>query len=414
MTPGGPRRRPLGVGLAAGALLGAVALFALVVVLSFELLSKDQLGGPSTLAGVELTGAEQTVFSWRRDACEENDIPDLPARAFRDARGDVQLIAAHFVNRRFVGRDLGRLEHPCDVIKRSTRDPDPARYADAEWLGALYTEDGRTVYSLVHDEYQGQLHPGRCASGEYLKCWYNSITLSVSRDGGRSYHAIAPAPAHLVASIPYRYEPDAGPYGLFAPSNIVRNRKDGYYYAMIRAEDHRAQRYGTCLMRTRTLADPRSWRAWGGARFDVQFANPYSPQGLDPANHVCTPVSPDQIGAMVESLTFNEYFGKWLLVGTSQDVVRGGRRVGFYYSLSGDLVHWSQRKLIREVELTFSYECGDANPVSYPSVLDPRSSARNFDTTGRTPYLFFTRFHYSNCVQNLNRDLVRVPIRFSK
>jgi hypothetical protein len=47
-------------------------------------------------------------------------------------------------------------------------------------------------------------------------------------------------------------------------------------------------------------------------------------------------------------------------------------------------------------------------------VLDPASSSRDFDTTGRTPYLYFTRFHYRNCVLTDNRDLVRVPIRFSK
>ena len=391
-----------------------MALFVLAVVLSFELLSKDQLDKPATVASVRLAGDEETVFSWQRDACEEDDIPDLPARAFRDDRGRVQLIASHYVNRRFVGPELGRLEHPCDVVKRSARDPDPARYADAEWLGALYTDDGRVVYSLVHNEYQGHAHPGRCPSGDYFKCWYNSVTLSVSRDAGRTYEAAAPPPGQLVATVPYRYQPDAGPYGLFAPSNIVLNRKDGYHYAMIRAENYRAQPYGTCLMRTKTLSDPKSWRAWGGSDFDVQFANPYTTRGLDPSSHVCTPVSPNQIGAMVESLTFNEYLGKWLLVGTSQDVVQGGRKVGFFYSLSDDLVNWSRRKPIREVELTFSFECGDTNPVSYPSVLDPRSSSRNFDTTGRTPYLYFTRFHYSNCTQNLNRDLVRVPIRFSK
>jgi hypothetical protein len=399
-----------GLALAALALAGAIGLFVVAIVLSFEVLNGDQAGGPSRLAPVQVAGAEETVFSWNSDRCADDDLPDLPARAFRDDRGRVVLIASHFSNRRFVGPELGQLEHPCDVVMNSRFDADPAKYADHEWLAAPYTDDGRTVYSLVHDEYQGQTHPGRCPSGVYLKCWYNSITLAVSRDGGRTFSHAGTPPAHLVASVPYRYEPDAGPFGYFAPSNLVLNQNDGYHYAMIRTEQHGAQPSGTCVMRTQTPADPRSWRAWGGARFDVSFVDPYADAGFNPTDHVCAPVSTPEIGTMVESLTYNDYFGKWLLVGTSQD----GRETGFFYSLSDDLVHWSRRKLVRKAELTYTFQCGDSTPVSYPSVLDPASTSRNFDTTGRTPYLYFTRFHYDNCTQTDNRDLVRVPIRFSK
>ena len=84
----------------------------------------------------------------------------------------------------------------------------------------------------MHDEYQGHKHPGRCPSGEYLNCWYNAITLAASTRRRRHVPRRAAAPGHLVAAVPYRYEPDAGPYGIFEPSNIVRNDKDGYYYAM--------------------------------------------------------------------------------------------------------------------------------------------------------------------------------------
>ena len=178
---------------------------------------------------------------------------------------------------------------------------------------------------------------------------------------------------------------------------------------------HEEQRYGTCLMRTKTLADPGSWRAWDGSGFDVRFADPYAEAGVDPTDHVCAPVSPQEIGAMVESLTYNEYLGKWVLVGSSQDVVAGrGVVVGFYWSVSDDLVSWSHRKLIAQIEMPWSHEGGDPNPVGYPSVIDPSSGARNFTTTGEEAYLYFTRFHYRNCVQTLNRDLVRVPIRFAK
>ena len=420
---GGGRPAPLprgrtswvAIGLGGAALLAAVALFAAAIVFSFDLLRAERAEKPTQPDQLLVAGDEETVFSWNRDACSQEDIPDLPARAFKGADGRVQLIAAHFENRRFIGPDLARLDHPCRVLMTSQNDPDPARFADREWIAAPYTEDGRTVYALVHDEYQGQQHPGQCPSGVYQKCWYNSVTLAVSRDGGRTYRHAARPPGHHVASLPYRYEPEIGPYGYFAPSNIVLNPDDGYHYAMMRAEKHGEQRYGTCLMRTKTLADPGSWRAWDGSGFDVRFADPYAEADVDPTDHVCAPVSPQEIGAMVESLTYNEYLGKWVLVGSSQDVVAGrGVVVGFYWSVSDDLVSWSHRKLIAQIEMPWSHECGDPNPVGYPSVIDPSSSARNFTTTGEEAYLYFTRFHYRNCVQTLNRDLVRVPIRFAK
>ena len=85
---------------------------------------------------------------------------------------------------------------------------------------------------------------------------------------------------------------------------------------------------------------------------------------------------------------------------------------GFYYSLSDDLIDWEPRKLIREAELTWTYRCGDSNPVMYPSVIDPQSKSRNFETVGKTAWLYFTRNHYKDCKQTSNRDLVRVPIAF--
>jgi hypothetical protein len=420
--PGGGRprgaalRERLGIGVGVAAVLGSLVLFVLVVLLSYDLLHSEKLGKRTRLEPVAFTGDEQTVFSWSRDACAPEDIPDLPARAFRDANGDVQLLSADLVNRRFVGPDLARVRHRCAITMRSRMDPDPAVYADREWVASPFSPNGRTVYALVHDEYQGTEHPGRCPSGTYEKCWYNAITLAISTDGGRTYRHAAPPPRHLVASVPYKYEPDLGPVGLFEPSNIVHNERDGYYYVLVRATVFREQRYGACLLRTRTLADPASWRAWDGSGFDVRLASPYLGDDAPSKEHVCAPVALNEIGNMAQSLTFNTYFGKWLLVGSIQDYNPSERRkvTGIYYSLSDDLVHWTRRRLVKEVEFAWTYQCGDPNPIAYPSVLDPRSPSRNFETSGRDAYLYFTRFHYSNCKQSLNRDLVRVPIRFSK
>src|SRR5204862_1646116 len=121
---------------------------------------------------------------------------------------------------------------------------------------------------------------------------------------------------------------------------------------------------------TRNLADPKSWRAWGGPTtgFNVTFTNPYtypySPS--DPqSNHVCQPVSFPQIEKMVNSVTYNSHFNKYLLVGVTNkyDPARGQFVYGVYYSTSTDLVNWSDRQLLMEAELPWSYQCGDQDPI---------------------------------------------------
>jgi len=67
-----------------------------------------------------------------------------------------------------------------------------------------------------------------------------------------------------------------------------------------------------------------------------------------------------------------------------------------------------------ETEFTETYRCGDRNPYNCPSVIDRRSRSRNFETSGRRADLYFTRFNYAGCRQTQNRDLLRVPIEFSK
>jgi hypothetical protein len=361
---------------------------------------------------VKITGQEEVVFDWSQDACEPADIPDTPARAFRDAQGRVQLIASHYVNRRMSGPDLDHLTHDCSVIMSSHYDPDPATFDDREWIHSTYTPDGTTVFAFVHNEYQGHTHPSRCPSGEYFACWYNAVTLAVSTDGGASFEH-APPPGHLVASIPYPYVPDSGSAGIFQPSNIVRKAADDHYYALLRVQQHRDQPQGTCVMRTTDLADPKTWRAWGGSAFDVRFIDPYLEPEKAPQDHICQPVSYNEIQLMVESLTFNTYLDRYLLVGTTVIREPDGETVsGIYYSLSDDLIDWTPRELIVEVESTQTHRCGDPDPVAYPSVLDPDSTSRNFETTGRRAYLYFTRFNYEACKETSDRDLVRVPIEF--
>ena len=365
------------------------------------------------------TGPEVKVFNWGSQSCDDNDIPDQPARAFRDAAGKVNLIDSHFTVRRKVGDTLATVVHSCTPIMRSGVNTDPSRYDDREWLASTYTPDGTNVYGLIHAEYQGWLHdPGYCIRpgepfSDRQKCWYNALTLATSANAGESFTHSAP-PSHYVAGAPYRYERGIGPIGFFQPSNIVRGR-DGFHYVLVHVEGHGVQSTGSCLLRTADVSDRTSWRAWDGTGFGVRFRDPYV-FSYEPAEGVCKPVP--GIGTLSESLTWNTYLRKWLLVG-SADNADGVSGPGFYYTTSDDLLNWGPGRLVMQAELPWTYRCEDGpEQVRDPSLLDNDSESRNFDTTGQRPFLYFTRFNMSfssstNCWTSLDRDLIRIPLELS-
>src|SRR3989344_3725099 len=128
-------------------------------------------------------GPEQTVFDWTTQKCAQDDIPDTPARAFRDVNGNIQLIATHYTNRRFIGSSLNTVSNACPIVMSSSLNSNPSQYNDHEWITAPYTFDGQIIYTLVHNEYHGYLYnPSACPS--YSACWYNAITSAISTNAG--------------------------------------------------------------------------------------------------------------------------------------------------------------------------------------------------------------------------------------
>jgi hypothetical protein len=358
---------------------------------------------------VRIVGAARTVFDWSRQACTPAEGPDLPARAFRDYRNRTQLLLSHYENFRLVGRSLNRLRRDCHAVLRSREAASPTQFADREWLASPFTTNGRTIWALVDEEYQGNRHPGRCASGSYYACWYNSVTLARSTDGGRSYaHASSP-PGDVVAGPPRPYQPNGTePIGVFTPSNIITG-PDGAYYALVRVRNPDGTR-GDCLLRTRQVDSARAWRAWDGHGFSGAFSDPYHSGAA--ARAPCAQVGAGLIAEMTESLTYNYALGRYLLVGlapTGPGSV-GAKVTGIYFSTSTDLVHWTPRTLVTPAVTTQSYACGGPAAIAYPSVLDPHSASRTYATSGGTPYLYFTQFHYSGCRQTTARDLIRVGL----
>jgi hypothetical protein len=358
-------------------------------------------------------GDPELVFQWTRDACARDDIPDVPARAFRDVGGTVHLIASHHVNRAMTGPGLDHLRQDCRVIYEGQKRDDPSAYDDRAWIAAPYTLDGRAIYALVHNEFQGHFRADLCPSRNYSACWSNAITFARSADGGANFTQPL-APANLVAALPYKYRGDTGrKSGYFGPSNIVA--RDGYFYSMIFAVTHEAQAFGVCLIRTDRLDDPRSWRAWDGRGFNARFIDPYRDTGSDPAAHVCTPVGRGRLSAPIGSVTFHEPSGLYIAVMAAIRPLQPGATpvTGLFMATSRDLIEWSPPALIKQMPIPAKFVCEDASLVDFPSLLDPESLSRNFETVGARAFIYMTRFNLEGCKIGMNRDLLRLPVKIA-
>lgn len=388
--------------------LGTILLAGLVAA---SVPTADATSSPPSLDEIALsiTGDPEVVFDWTTDACEPENIPDLASRAFRDAGGTVHLPLVHYRTYQMLGSSLDDVAVDCNVVLGSNTDADPSHYDDRQWLASPYTLDGETVYGLVHNEYQGNQHPGQCPSGDYATCLDTSITLVVSTDGGMTYSHAAPPPDHLVATEPYVYAPDNGPSGTRSPSNIVKG-PGGFFYStlnIIKANDPTNQ--FVCLMRTDDLAAPDSWRFWDGDGFDGVFTDPYT----DPGGQACSPLdNADLAAGLSDSLVYNRDLDAYVLIGPSADFLDGRTVWGFYYALSRDLVNWTRRRLLTEIDLPWTVaDSGTDVSYLYPSLLDPDSPSRNFETTDDQAYLYYTRNNHGQ--GSLDRDLIRVPVTFS-
>lgn len=361
-------------------------------------------------AAVTVAGPAETVFRWHTDRCAADDIPDAPARAFRDAAGTVHLFASHYVNRALVGPSLDAVRRDCAVAYAGTRADDPEAFDDFVWLAAFHSDDGRTVAALAHAEFHGHLRPALCPSRQYSACWWNAVLGLVSLDGGRHF-VRAPGAAAVVAALPYPYDPAAGrPTGYFGPSNILT--LDGAQYAFIFAESWRDQRRGPCLLRSRTPADVSSWRAWDGKDFTVSLSRAAG-KNDPPAKHVCAPVAGigSTVASMVQAVPGGAIVASF--AGTRRDPATGRDATGIWYLTSRDLLRWSAPRLLYEVPVMFAYACGAKVVYAYPSLLDPASPSRDFDRVSGRAYLYLTRFNMTDCRLTMDRDLLRIPVRIT-
>jgi hypothetical protein len=154
-------------------------------------------------------------------------------------------------------------------------------------------------------------------------------------------------------------------------------------------------------MRTQTLGDPTSWRAWDGSGFSLAMPDPYA----GPPVSLCAGVVVPGIGQ--PTLTYNTYLQKYLMVGGA--VVGSPPVCGAGYALSSDLIHWTAVQIVLTAYFPFYPSCqppGGSSASVYFSIIDHSDTSVNFERSGQLPFLYYTRFNDLS----LNRDLVRVPL----
>lgn len=376
-------------------------------------------------------GEEEKVFEYVKDSCVELDLPDVYAHPIRTHEGIV-LVSGNAPNNYFMfGKDFNSLERSCNPVFVSGDKWEIESFNHQEWITSVYSEDGITIHALVHNEYHDP-YSRKCKPGitdPSNPCWYNFISYAKSTDGGRTFRQPS-SPEHLVAMLPFKWNPDAvprgapPPHGYFEPSNIIKH--DDFYYSMmfgIISNTDQTQR-GTCIMRSSDISDPSSWKIWDGRGFNIPLVNPYINPPGDSSEFFPVFVSKRTIRDLRGSLTINTYLNKFMLVGAGIHQVNGIETCGFFFSLSDDLINWSQPQLIRETILGWS-PCNQQNPEqikrniiqeAYPSMIDHDAPDISFTFVDSTAYLYFMQNMDKHIPGGwgLRRDLVRIPIRFIK
>jgi hypothetical protein len=378
-------------------------------------------GGLCNYVPVSVTvGAREVVYDWTTDRCEDLnhpellDIPDAPAKVVRAEDGELVLFSGNaWVSR---GPSFNALQRVCDPPVFVTVFGDaPESYENVEWPWSPYRE-GAVWHLLIHNEFHDAVAP-TCDVGNPFPgnpCWYNSITYAVSTDNASTFTKPSP-PAHVVAPAPNFWVPPPAPgmiatEGYFGPSNIVRG-SDDFYYTLFMSIPAQNEPSGVCAIRTQTLNEPASWRAWDGTGFNLPLESSYVTGTPTTACTFLPQNSGYSLAPGNDSLTYNTYIERYTVLFMAETIQHG---CGVFGSTSSDLVHWGELQLLVQAHVGF---CSlDPNkpgnlepvPIAYPSIIDHADSTTNFERPGRTPYLYYTRFN-----GGLDRDLVRVPLTFT-
>jgi hypothetical protein len=281
-------------------------------------------------------------------------------------------------------------------------------FASAEWLDSPHAFPNGTVVALVHVEYDAMnIEVPKCPHS-YPLCWTVTVTQAISDDYGLTWRHARPPPAHLVAAVPYAFNQSQPASGWGDPSNIFQNPRDGlFYFAVLNRNQVGLQAPGICFARTADLTDPSSWRAWGGAGWNVSWVSPYTMAPGTEAAHVCAPVVTAE-QCMPSGVVWSTYLE--LFVITLDCIQKQG---AVYMATSADLVSWSPVQPFYAISDLPADVRRNVTSMTYPTFIDPSASVGgNFMAIGQDPPLFWVSIGHSPYTDG--RRVWATPFHFEK
>lgn len=358
-------------------------------------------GAPGHALTLSVAGPATVLFDQERDACDVHDLPDAPARAFRNTAGELVLFAPNFLNRALVGPDLDHLKRDCSVRFEAAGSADPGLLDDRTWLQAFHTDNGRDVFALASASFIPVRHAMRCAAGKgRTDCWINGLAALQSTDGGQSFGYLGAPPGQIVFPPPEPYsDAIADPPGFITASNIVAWQGSLYTILWRRGGEAEAPSHN-CLARAPS-GDPLHWDLLLGGKF--VSASDYNGHDWHAAQTACDAIGP-QTQPVIRGVVFHEPTRTFVAVFQ----YRRPDWHGFGYAISADLVHWSEPRPLLQTDLAADAAKGEPY-AAYPSIIDGDSADRNFGTMGKTARLVFVKFWPSGQPSYV-RKLVSLPI----
>lgn len=348
------------------------------------------------------------------------DLADTQARAVK-FNGQLFLASGNAPNFYMrTGTDFSDLRSVCSSpALPSGLSAQAYTYNSYEWLTSIYAQGG-VMHGFVHNEYHDTTPPCDNFPTPGNKCWYNGLTYASSANGLTFTQS---NPVSVISSSPIPWNAitmNASPHGPMEPGNIISRDESGtiYYYMHFRSLQGVGQYMpaGVCVMRTDDLSNPNSWRAWNAATqsFDLTMAKPYNALNQPTPTGVphCSIISQSNIMDAVGTVTYNTFMKKYLMITSG---VYGGN-CGVFYSLSDDLINWSQARHIAGYNNPNQTNCVSGAPViAYASYIDHDQltdpTDPNFEKSDATGYMYFVQF---NNGWGLDRDLVRRSITWAK
>jgi hypothetical protein len=365
------------------------------------------------------TGEPFVMWNTLNSSCEKKsgpiDLPDTPARAFVDeSTGETVLITVDSTSRLSRGMGLLNTSRNCPIVWNSTGSRDPALYATNDgFLDAVHSFGNGTVVALLHDEYPG-MNYNNCNIVPFVwpGCWTVSMSLAVSQDWGRTWAHSAPPPSNLVAAVPYPYQPSGNViFGWGDSGGITPHPSDGFFYVAVNNRmAFGLQSNGTCVMRSDSLLDPHSWRAWNGSAFSVPFVSAYASPPVDAREHICTVLEPFMpTPCTVLGTTFSSYlFAFVATISCWHDAQPGPNDPNFYWTTSVDFVHWSPAQVLFRPPSPPGTQF-----YLYPALLDAEAPGRgdyNYATIGQNATLTYVRV--TSSLYQQGRQLMGVNLTF--